>query len=80
MITPAQLRNAAKFGTPLRKETLLELADYIEKRGKCNQPVSHEFLKWENVSQTERVWQWLRQCKHCETTQSQPRYTHPLQS
>lgn len=69
MITPAQLRNAAKFEQTLPKETLLELADYIENRGKCNQPVEHEFLKWENVSQTDTEWQWLRQCKHCEVTQ-----------
>ena len=30
MITPEQLRNTARFGTPLRKETILEVADRIE--------------------------------------------------
>ena len=31
MITPEQIRNSAKFGSPLRAEVLLELADRLEK-------------------------------------------------
>ena len=31
MITPDQIRNSAKFGSPLRAEVLLELADRLEK-------------------------------------------------
>jgi hypothetical protein len=30
MITPNQLRNTARFGAPLRKETILEIADRLE--------------------------------------------------
>jgi hypothetical protein len=30
MITPEQLRNSARFGTPLRAETIMELADRLE--------------------------------------------------
>ena len=30
MITPDQIRNSAKFGSPLRAEVLLELADRLE--------------------------------------------------
>ena len=31
MITPDQIRNSAKFGSPLRAEVLLELAHRLEK-------------------------------------------------
>jgi hypothetical protein len=31
MITPDQIRNSAKFGSPLRAEVLLEIADRLEK-------------------------------------------------
>lgn len=38
MITAEQLRNSAKFGTPLRKETLEELASVLDR-----QPVAWKF-------------------------------------
>jgi hypothetical protein len=31
MITPDQIRNSAKFGSPLRAEVLMEIADRLEK-------------------------------------------------
>ena len=65
MITPSQLRSAARFGTPLRKETLLELAEFIEKSRACNQPVRHELDKWEQVAETDTHITKMRGCKRC---------------
>lgn len=75
MITPAQLRNAARFGTPLRKETLLELADALETAQRCNsQPVEHLMGKWECVAHTKDTKTFMRACVWCGEQQ----FTGPL--
>ena len=65
MITPSQLRSAARFGTGLPKKTLLELADFIEKSRACNQPVRHELDKWEQVAETDTHITNFRGCERC---------------
>ena len=75
MITPSQLRSAARFGTPIRKETLLELADALDAARRCNsQPVQHLMGKWECVAQTEDTKTFMRSCHWCGEQQ----FTGPL--
>ena len=73
MITSNQLRSAARFGTPLSKETLLELAEELEKLQRCDAPRKHQFNKPVLVATAGNVGTDMVSCKHCEFIMYHPR-------
>ncbi len=60
MITPDQIRNSAKFGSPLRAEVLLELADRLEKLEAAPKWVGLTGDEIENLPKGGTWWEIIR--------------------